>query len=1797
VRDDDVLPDSNEKETMKPSKIAIVGMAGRFPGARNVDRFWQNLREGVESIRTLSDAELLAAGVSADDVSRLDYVKRASVLDDVPMFDASFFGLSPRDAAIMDPQHRHFLECAWEALEDAGHPPQSFNGSVGVFAGSGMNTYLIHNLLRNRELLHSTGLFQLKQTGNDKDVLATRVSYQFDLRGPSINVQTACSTSLVAVHLACQSLLNHECDMVVAGGVTIEVPHGQGYIYREGEILSRDGHCRPFAAASTGTVFASGVGVVVLRRLEDALQDGDAIRAIILGSAINNDGARKVGYLAPSVEGQGEVIAEAMEFAGVSADDISYVEAHGTGTVVGDPIEIRALTRAFHRFTARSGYCAIGSLKSNVGHLDAAAGIAGLIKTVLALEHAQLPPSLHYQNPNPHIEFQGSPFFVNSTLADWPSNGSPRRAGVTSLGIGGTNAHVILEESLQLAVTSQTKPYQLFTVSAKTESALERASTNLIAYLAAHPEVNLADASFTCQVGRHSFPHRRAFVVDNTHESVRAIAKDDSQQFPSGLVTKRAPQIVLMFSGQGSQHVNMGRELYEHEPVFRESLDLCAKVLLEPLGIDLRRVLYPSSADEDSTASTLNQTWLTQPALFAIEYSLARWWISLGVEPAAMVGHSIGEYVAACLAGVFTLEDALTIVAFRGRLMHGLDAGAMLAVSLPEADVYLSGKLCLAAVNSPSQCVVSGPTAEIDALEHDFAKQTIACRRLITSHAFHSAMMDPILDAFEQRLRSIAFLPPRIPFLSNLTGTWIKPEEATDANYWARHMRHTVRFSDCLAELIRKPDRIFIETGPGNALTSFARELGGSTTKVFQSLPHPRESAGALRCALQTLGQVWTLGVSVDWMKLHKSESVRRLHLPTYPFEHRKFWIEPDRTQPATISNGASARLANDGDKISLYRQVWKPAPLINLKTSTEANCCVIFNDSLGLGEQIAATLRIAKQRVIIVEPGSSYCQSGEERYAIRPGVRSDYDALVADIFKSGHAPNKILHLWSVVPDRVSAALNEVEDRSFFSPLFLAQALASQDVADVNIALVSNHMQQIFEERVRNPVRAVLLGPARVIPIELPGIACRSVDVDFPAGHAEVSVAHIIAEMNSNSGDATIAFRSGQRFVETVEPLSLASAPQDLRLEAGGVYLITGGLGGLGLAVAEELAREFGACLVLTARQSPPPEAEWENSLSDASVSEAAKGTIRKLIEIRSAAGGLMVAQGDVTNLEQMRAVVSRATRQFGKIDGVFHAAGVLDDGPLMLKTAQSARCVLDPKVRGTLVLEAVLRDVPLRCFVLYSSISSIYPPPGQVDYAAANAFLDAFALSRKGPVTVVNWGAWRDVGMAAHSVSPHPLLQTHIVDTPHEIVYSSNLSERDHWILSDHKLRTDVGFKALMPGTGYLEMAAAAFSRGSSHGAVEFSDVFFLVPLMLDDDETREVRLQLKREMEAGPQSGAFRFSVLSSTGEHSTGFVGSCLSRPAALVDRMSIVARCHGREIIFDEQHRTRQERHLAFGPRWKSLRRLLIGKDEGLAEIELEEAYSADVRAFRIHPALLDLATGASLYLTEDYEHCNDLFLPISYRKLCIYHPLPTRLFSHMRSRQPQSQRSEIESFDITFFDEQGQVLAEVEGFSLRRIADPMKSLQESVLHHGISGSVREQPMEDFDLRGIRPMDGVRALIRILSVKTPHGVIAVSQPLSEMHRSKITPSRQTTGTVSIGSALATESMEETLIAWWRESLGVPQVNLDDDFFSLGGHSLVGVRLLAKIKKTFHVDLELAVLFEARTVRQLAHAIRKL
>ncbi|HYP13431.1 MAG TPA: type I polyketide synthase, partial [Bryobacteraceae bacterium] len=837
---------TNDETFDSLGQIAVIGMVGRFPGARETEEFWRNVRDGVEAISIYTEAELVAEGIPDDLLRNPQYVRAGTLLPDIEMFDASFFGFTPVEAEITDPQHRIFLECAWEAIENAGYEAGTSTPRIGVYAGVAASTYIL-KLYADPDFAAAMGDLQIG-IANYTDHLATRVSYKLNLKGPSFSVQTGCSASLVAVHVACQALLDYECDMALAGGISVGVNAGKksGYLYQEGSIQSPDGHCRAFDAKARGTVAGHGAGIVVLKRLAEATSDGDNILAIIKGSAINNDGALKAGYTAPSVEGQAEVITKALALARVSPETITYVEAHGTGTPLGDPIELKALTRSYQASTTRKGYCAVGSVKTNIGHLNSAAGIAGLIKTILALKHRMIPPTLHFEEPNPQIDFAGSPFFVNTRLSEWPASRTPRRAGVSSFGIGGTNAHVIVEEAPLARATGSSRRWQALLLSAKTPTALETSTENLQAFLKENAGANLADVAFTLQVGRRAFPYRRVALCRDMNEAISAFEVNPNRRLLMDSHTKSEPLVAFMFPGQGTQYVNMGRELYETEPAFRRQVDACAEILKPHIGLDLREVLYPVDEVKSAAGQRLGQTMLAQPALFVVEYGLAMMWMAWGVQPEAMIGHSIGEYVAACIAGVMTLEDALFLVATRAGMMQQLPAGAMLVVPLPEEEVesLVRDGLSLAAINSPSNCVISGTVEAVAECGRQLSARGIASSPLHASHAFHSAMTEPLLPAFTAEVGKIELHPPRIPYISNLTGRWITAAEATDPHYWAEHLRRTVRFADGLTEMLKEPTRLLLEVGPSRTMSSLAKQQPGRRSEqvIVASLRHPQDS-------------------------------------------------------------------------------------------------------------------------------------------------------------------------------------------------------------------------------------------------------------------------------------------------------------------------------------------------------------------------------------------------------------------------------------------------------------------------------------------------------------------------------------------------------------------------------------------------------------------------------------------------------------------------------------------------------------------------------------------------------------------------------------------------------------------------------------------------------------------------------------------------------------------------------------------------------------------------------------------
>ncbi len=814
-------------------------MSGRFPGARDVEELWQNLRRGVESVRRFSDEELVAAGVPAHVVADPNYIKAGSEMDGAEMFDAAFFGFSPREAELTDPQHRLFLECAHEALESAGYDPFAVDGQVGVYAGAATSSYLTNNVLGNAEARQLMPPLQA-MLGNNRDFLPTRVSYKLNLRGPSVNVQTACSTSLVAVHMACRALLDGACDLAVAGGVAARFPQFVGYVHEDGGTLSREGRCRSFDEAADGTVPGSGVGVVVLKRLSQAQADGDTVLAVILGSAINNDGAVKAGFTAPSVEGQAAVIQAAHRAAGVDPRSITYIEAQGLASPLGDPVEVAALTKAFRSGTADVAFCAIGTAKPNLGHLDTAAGVTGLIKTVLQLRHRELAPTPHFTSPNPHIDFARSPFVVNDRLRPWDSSGRPRRAGVSSFGLGGTNAHVVVEEAPDDEPSGISQPWHVLTLSAKTPIALESATRRLRDYLEAAPTANLADVAYTLHVGRTEYAYRRAVLCDSLQGAREALAAAaDARSATASQATAGGRPVVFLFAGHGAQRPPMALGLYRAEPAFRADLDRLAEGLEPLLGLDLRDLLFSDAADAEAR---LSEAWLMEPVLFAVEYSTARLWMSRGVRPTAMFGPGIGEYAAACVAGVMSLDDALRLVAARGRLTRGLPSGGML---------------------------------------------------------------DGEAATFAAEVSRVSLHAPTTPFVSSVTGRWITPEEATDPGYWARQLRSPVRFADGLETLATLEQPIFLESGPPGVLSALVdahAAVDGDALTAIATLPADGVPSEDCRQAVAATGELWAAGVAIDWHGFHTHEARRRVPLPTYPFQRQRYFIEPDQIPAARLT-------------------------------------------------------------------------------------------------------------------------------------------------------------------------------------------------------------------------------------------------------------------------------------------------------------------------------------------------------------------------------------------------------------------------------------------------------------------------------------------------------------------------------------------------------------------------------------------------------------------------------------------------------------------------------------------------------------------------------------------------------------------------------------------------------------------------------------------------------------------------------------------------------------------------------
>ncbi|MCC6811463.1 MAG: amino acid adenylation domain-containing protein, partial [Deltaproteobacteria bacterium] len=1320
------------------SGIAIVGISLRVPGANEVDAFWKNLRAGKMSLASLDDQTLRAHGMSEQGLRDPRLVRMFGCVDDIDKFDAPLFGMSPSEAEITDPQHRLLMQCVWEALENAGYVDERRAGRIGTFASCARSAYWLGRTADPRFLTMAGN------TANATEFLATKLAYRLAFTGPAITVQTACSTGLVATHFACESLLDQHCDLAIACAATLVVEPA-GFIHEPDNIFSPDGLCRAFDAKANGTSVSGGAAVVVLKRLEDALRDNDAIHAVICSTAINNDGHRKDGYFAPSAEGQAEVISSAQRLAKVNAEDIGYIETHGTGTLLGDPIEIAGLTRAFRRTTAKNQFCAIGSVKTNIGHTDTASGLVGLIKTALILKHGEIPPSINYSEPNPYIDFASSPFFVNDRLRAWPAS-TPRIAGVSSFGIGGTNAHAILEEPpAQLEAPPAKQGPQLLPLSAMSEKSLREGARRLADFLETQPP--LADVGFTLQVGRRALPRRLAVVAEDTAEAARQLrvlasapaAKEARLAIAAPGDGDEARRVVFMFPGRGVHRVGMYRRLYETESVFRATVDQCAEILTPLLGQDLREVLYPT-AEKRAWAEQQGYV-LEHVGVFVVEYALARLWMSWGIQPNAVIGHSLGEFAAACLAGVFTLADALKVVTLRARIHDSQPAGVMVAVlAAPEqVESLLTPGTSVAVINGRDRCTVAGSPEAVASFEARLTKEKVEFQRVRLAGAPHTSLMNGALEPLRQVIASVKLQAPQLELRSCYTS---ERADFTSVEYWVQHLRQTVRFSAMVDAVAESGASVFIEVGPGHTLSRLVtRHLGPSSPHVIVA-SQESDKLEDQTALLGAVGKVWCAGVEPKWDALH-GEKRRRVNLPTYAFEPRRYWVE--REHP-----GAALR----SDSIDDVCQVpfWRPASPPRAPAKREPRAWVVFCDELGVGSDVARRLAALGDKTIEVHAGANFEAQREGSFTIDPADESHYGLLVERIKASGATLENTLHLWGYPPAKSTTA-QQCRERCFDSLIFWARALdKSGNQAAGRMIIATSESQSVSGQEEVGAEKALATGPLRMIPLEYPHLQCRSVDLAPAPGAAEL----LFNEVISDDPAALVAYRQRRRWVQSFERLHLSDGKTGrMRLRTGGTYLITGGLGGIGLTFASYLARAFQAKLVLVGRTGLPPKSEWPEALASRRESAKTCRRIEQVMELEKHGSEVLVCEADVADLTQMRSVIEQTHQRFGAIAGVIHAAGRFEAQSVFEATRAASDLVLGPKVAGSRVLEQLLKAEPLDLFVLCSSLYAIRGGTAAVDYVAANAFLDLFAheqqrLLPERKTVSINWNAWREAGIAA---------------------------------------------------------------------------------------------------------------------------------------------------------------------------------------------------------------------------------------------------------------------------------------------------------------------------------------------------------------------------------------------------------------------------------------------------------------
>lgn len=1879
-----------------PNAVAVVGLAGRFPGARDVRALWQLLRAGREATRWLDDEQLRAAGACAADLSDPHYVRATLPLDDVPSFDATLFGLNPRDAAVMDPQHRHFIECCWEALEDAGYAPGCFAGVVGVFGGCGPQTYFARHLLPNTALMRDMGEFLVRHTGNDKDFLTTRVSYLLDLQGPSVGVQTACSTSLVAVHWAVQSLLAGECDLALAGGASIELPQGLGYRHVPGEILSADGHCRAFDREATGTLFGSGVGVVALRRLEDALHDRDPVWAVLRATAVNNDGHRKAGYLAPSVDGQARVAAEALAVAGLQPSDIDYIEAHGTGTPLGDPIELAALSQAYG--TAARGSIGLGSVKTNIGHLDTAAGVASLIKVCLALHHGHLPASLHFRQGARMLDDPACPLQVLAQGRPWPRGARVRRAAVHALGVGGTNAHVVVEEAPPASCGTLSAPpplaWQLLPLSARSPQALralvQRCQDDL---QAPDRQASLPDRAYTLQEGRRAMACRLAVVADSSgclserwDSAIRALASEapvagalvTGPGWVCGQVALAPVGVTFMFPGAGSLAPGAGRALWAL-PAFAQAVVRCQQALPAEAPAALRLPLpeWPMEASWTAHPAT------GLPALLIVEYGMACLWAAAGVSPQAVMGHSAGEVAAACLAGLLTLEEAAALACARGQLLAAVGGGLLSVDAAPERVAQVLREcdlpLDLAAWNAPDLCLVSGDEADLAMMAARLEARGIDARRVQAGMAAHSRAVEPLLPQLQALCERWPQRPAQRPFLSLAQARWIAPGESLPAGYWVRHMREPVLCRQAF-ELLQSTDppgalSLRLECGPGQALASLARANGCSAQSVLSTSSSPRELAQELPACLAAAAALWVHGLPLRATAFRGEAVCRRVSLPTYPFERQHHWIDPPAALLPALAPAPSSRQQGPAGPTPLpppapsrrpeasapparlpalrqwfHSEDWTVAPPPAGSPLAPGPWLVVGPDAAPtqmLMQRLAARGIDAACVTLATQPAAAESLQVPESSGTWPETREDavdpsdfdraLDAVLARWQAQGVRPHRVIHLGALaVPAAASPAVACAA--VFDSAVALAQAWAARDLPNpadepARWIFVTAGAWSVVGEPSTAPSHALVVGPAAGVAAELDGVQSLAVDLDLDrqASSAGLAVAGArlsqaleavvvealavepspgsAASAASMPTPARVAWREGRRYLPRLQaayPLRTPLRVPPPCVRPDGVYLITGGLGDLGLALARWLVRQGATRLALVSRRAVSPP--------------------QGLQALQAGGAQVMTLCADVADRQALTRALAQCTLRWGPVSGVFHAAGELSDAPLLVKPLAAMHRLLAGKAQGAWLLHQLLPP-PLDVFAVFSSTSVLMGTAGQTDYIAANAYVEALAAARPDG-RVMRWGVWSDIGMAvrqagrpvaapARPVTPmqsgpwvHPLLGQRVAGEAGGWVFEGHWDPAVLWPLREHRV---VG-QPVLPGVGFLELARAAVAtrhpgvplalRGLAlERALAFGDGPRIVRTHLLPLADRPTALPTRTPAPAWTcrvESRAVDATdwIRHAQVEVSLASAADLCAGPAAPGTRPDLgpaVPHCVW------QAGSPPQARHpaLALGARWLRVFEQGLVDGSPAARLALQPIHQADLDpatgGWAWHPALLDL--GLTLAVPPPQSPGDPLYVPVSLDRACLPAALPAAWVA-VCTRSDRDPRVGL-LLDLRLYDTTGQALGWVQGLQMQPVvmarlqaalrADPAPAprwlaggipaaLADAVLDRWWRHPARSLTISSMDLPALQAW-----------LRTQTGPMPRAHAPPRSHQAAPAPAP---GQLPTPGPPHTQGDAEARVAdLWRELLGVGQVGPADDFFALGGHSLLAVRLMARLRRQLGVDLPLSALLEAPTLGQLS------